>query len=118
MRQSIGLDLPEWRISLSAHDFAQALGAKEVFLTRPAKLGGAPTVASRFLQRLAAVAGEKSWIEARKRGELYLGWARALDRPEKVQRIGRPEPRPRERQVRVGDVAHEPARRLGPMFRI
>ena len=32
MRHALGLDLPERRISLSAHDFAQALGAGEVIL--------------------------------------------------------------------------------------
>ncbi|MBN8920318.1 MAG: double-strand break repair protein AddB, partial [Rhizobiales bacterium] len=47
MRQELGLDLPERRIGLTAHDFAQALGAREVFITRAAKVGGAPTVASR-----------------------------------------------------------------------
>ena len=64
MRQALGLDLPERRIGLAAHDFAQLLGAREVFLTRSAKLAGAPTVASRFVQRLAAVAGERRWGEA------------------------------------------------------
>ena len=61
MRHELGLDLPERRIALSAHDFAQLLGAREVILTRAAKLAGAPTVASRFVQRLAAVAGEARW---------------------------------------------------------
>ncbi len=64
MRHELGLDLPERRIGLSAHDFAQALGAPEVILTRAAKQGGAPTVASRFVQRLAAVAGEARWDAA------------------------------------------------------
>ena len=64
MRHELGLDLPERRIGLSAHDFAQALGAPEVILTRAAKHGGAPTVASRFVQRLAAVAGEARWNAA------------------------------------------------------
>ena len=72
MRLELGLDLPERRIGLSAHDFAQALGAPEVILTRAAKLGGAPTVASRFVQRLAAVAGETRWKAALARGEHYL----------------------------------------------
>ena len=61
MRRELGLDLPERRIGLSAHDFAQALGAPEIILTRAAKVAGSPTVASRFVQRLAAVAGEKPW---------------------------------------------------------
>src|SRR4029077_7025131 len=51
MRLDLGLDLPERRIGLSAHDFAQLLGMPEVILTRAGKLGGAPTVASRFVQR-------------------------------------------------------------------
>src|SRR5207244_7500251 len=71
MRHALGLDLPERRIGLSAHDFAQALGAKEIVLTRAAKLGGAPTVASRFVQRLAAVAGETRWKAAMARGDAY-----------------------------------------------
>jgi ATP-dependent helicase/nuclease subunit B len=94
MRQQLGLDLPERRIGLSAHDFAQMLGAPEVFLTRADKVGGAPAVPSRFLQRLAAVAGQELWGEARSRGERYLAWARSLDRPETVRRIAAPAPKP------------------------
>jgi ATP-dependent helicase/nuclease subunit B len=89
MRLKLGLDLPERRIGLSAHDFAQLLGAREVVLTYAAKLAGAPTVPSRFLQRLAAVAGDH-WKDARQRGETYLAWARELDRPGKIA----PEPQP------------------------
>src|SRR6266542_1228096 len=94
MRHALGLDLPERRISLSAHDFAQALGAPEVILAYPTKLAGAPTVTSRFVQRLAAVAGEQRWNGACRRGAKYLAWARALDRPAEVKRIEKPEPRP------------------------
>ncbi|NVO15593.1 MAG: double-strand break repair protein AddB [Rhodoplanes sp.] len=95
MRHTLGLDLPERRIGLSAHDFAQLAGsAAEVVLTRPAKVGGAPVSASRFLQRLAAVSGG-SWKEALKRGETYLALARKLDRPDgPPQRVPRPEPKP------------------------
>jgi ATP-dependent helicase/nuclease subunit B len=95
MRKSLGLDLPERRISLSAHDFAQMLGANEIVVAYPAKLAGAPTVPSRFVQRLAALAGENRWKAALKRGERYLLWARALDRPDtKPQPVSRPEPKP------------------------
>jgi len=94
MRQRLGLDLPERRIGLSAHDFAQMLGAREVVLTRSAKIAGAPAVASRFLQRLAAVAGEAQWREVVASGEKYLALARSLDEPERVIRIKPPEPRP------------------------
>lgn len=94
MRQELGLDLPERRIGLTAHDFAQALGAPEVVLSRPAKLGGAPTVASRFLQRLAAVAGKAQWAAACARGERYIAWARRLDRSAREKRIAAPAPCP------------------------
>jgi ATP-dependent helicase/nuclease subunit B len=100
MRHSLGLDLPERRIGLSAHDFAQMLGAKEVILTRAAKLAGAPTVGSRFVQRLAAVAGEARWKDAVRRGDDYLHWARALDAPDGPPRPAtRPNPKP-ERNAR------------------
>jgi ATP-dependent helicase/nuclease subunit B len=94
MRHQLGLDLPERRIGLSAHDFAQMLGAPEVILARAAKLGGAPAVASRFLQRLAAVAGDARWKEAQTRGERYVAMARALDHADRVEPIRAPEPRP------------------------
>src|SRR5262245_4937657 len=95
MRRALGLDLPERRISLSAHDFAQMLGADEVVLAYPAKLSGAPTVPSRFIQRLAAVAGEARWEAALQRGGTYLGWARSLDHPATAPRpVPRPEPKP------------------------
>ena len=95
MRHALGLDLPERRIGLSAHDFAQSLGAPAVILTRAARIAGAPTVASRFVQRMAAVAGEQRWSEAIARGEQYLTWARQLDRPDAAPKpIPRPEPKP------------------------
>jgi ATP-dependent helicase/nuclease subunit B len=94
MRLKLGLDLPERRIGLSAHDFAQALGAGEVIISHAAKIAGSPTVPSRFIQRLAAVAGDDRWKAARARGDNYLAWARALDRPEKITPAPQPAPKP------------------------
>jgi len=94
MRHALGLDLPERRLSLSAHDLTQALGASEVILAYPTKLAGTPTVPSRFVQRLAAVAGEQRWNEVRAKGAKYLAWARALDRPAEVKRVEKPAPKP------------------------
>jgi ATP-dependent helicase/nuclease subunit B len=94
MRRTLGLDLPERRISLSAHDFAENLGAPEVVLAYASRVAGAPTVISRFVQRLAAVAGEKAWAAARARGEKYVRWARALDQPRAQRRIEKPRPMP------------------------
>jgi len=94
MRHQLGLDLPERRIGLAAHDFAQMLGAPEAILTRAAKVAGAPASPSRFLQRLAAVAGEARWQTAVGRGAHYLALARELDHADRVEPVKAPEPRP------------------------
>ncbi len=93
-RYELGLDLPERRIGLTAHDFTQLLGADEVILTHAAKVGGAPAVASRFLHRLEAVAGATPWRTAVAAGEKYLRYAEALDRPEAVAPVAPPAPKP------------------------
>jgi ATP-dependent helicase/nuclease subunit B len=94
MRHDLGLDLPERRVGLSAHDFAQALGARDVVLTRAARVAGAPTVASRFVQRLAAIAGAERWRQAVARGRRYLDLARRLDEPPQRVPFKRPAPTP------------------------
>jgi ATP-dependent helicase/nuclease subunit B len=94
MRAALGLSAPERRIGQTAHDFVAALGAPEAILSRARKRGGAPTVASRFLQRIGAVAGDEAYGAACGRGGEWLALARAIDRPEKVAPIRRPEPRP------------------------
>jgi ATP-dependent helicase/nuclease subunit B len=93
MRLVLGLDLPERRIGLSAHDFAQLFNAPEVFLSRAAKIDGAPSMPSRFIQRLGAVSGMR-WNEVRMRGDHYMAWARELDRPERVAAALAPAPKP------------------------
>jgi len=94
MRHELGLDLPERRIGLSAHDFAQLLGAEDVILSHAAKSGGAPAVASRFLHRLEAVAGEARWDAARQAGKQYVDFALALDAPSEVKPVEQPAPTP------------------------
>jgi ATP-dependent helicase/nuclease subunit B len=94
MRRDLGLNPPERRIGLSAHDFAQGLGAPEVILARAAKVAGAPTVTSRFVQRIAALAGSR-WSEVLARGNTYLELARALDHPRQVKSAERPAPKPK-----------------------
>ena len=94
MRAALGLSAPERRIGQTAHDFVSALGAREAILSRAKKRGGQPTVASRFLQRMAAAAGPLAMKEPEERGELYLAFARALDRPTYFQPQQRPAPRP------------------------
>ncbi len=86
MRLALGLDLPERRIGLSAHDFAQLLGAREVILSHAAKIAGTPTVPSRFIQRLAAVAGTRWEGAVATRREISGLGARA--RPAGADRAG------------------------------
>ncbi len=94
MRAALGLDPPERRIGLSAHDFAQLLGAPEIVLTRAAKQAGAPTVTSRFVQRIAALARTHRWQTVLARGHRYVELARALDTPAQVKAATRPAPKP------------------------
>ena len=87
MRAALGLSAPERRIGQTAHDFAAALGAREAVLSRSKKRGGAPTVASRFLQRIVAAGGASSEAmrQAEERGKRYLEFARALDQPTEMR---------------------------------
>ena len=96
MRAEIGLPPPERRIGQSAHDFLQGMASPRVIVTRAEKREGAPTVESRWLQRLRALAGEMEAGRATARDARYVVLARALDQvPEKeVKPFGRPKPRP------------------------
>ena len=110
MRHDLELDLPERRIGLSAHDFVQLLGADDVILSYAAKAGGAPSVASRFLHRLEAVAGKKSWGTAKTRGDSYVRFADELDHPADVAPAPQPMPKPslalRPLRMSVTEIEH------------
>ena len=94
MRAMLGLTPPERRIGQTAHDFVQAMGSRRVVVSRARKRDGAPTVPSRFLQRLRAVAGEQAWSACLSRGAHYVALAAAIDRPVKTILIKPPLPKP------------------------
>lgn len=95
MKTEIGLEPPERRIGQSAHDFVMGLGAKRLVLTRALRQGGAPSVASRFLQRLLAVTGKAIADAMRDRGARYLDYAGVIDEtPEAEQQDFAPRPSP------------------------
>ncbi|PZU45776.1 MAG: double-strand break repair protein AddB [Sphingomonas sp.] len=106
------LDLPGLarRTGFQAHDFAAGLGAPEVLLTRSLREGGAPSVASRFWQRLRAAAGELpdsgTWTAD---GTTLLTVVRGLDSGQPAEPYRRPEPAPpaaeRPRKLSVTEVA-------------
>jgi len=84
------LEMPglEFRIGLAAHDFASALGAPEVLITRSRRDARSPTVASRFLLRLDAISGG---LPRDLRLERLV---RVLDDPGFPHPVSRPEPKP------------------------
>lgn len=101
MRKAAGLLLPERRIGLSAHDFQQAIGAPEVWLTRSKRSDDAQTVPSRWLNRLTNLldgledtGGKDALAGMRARGNDWLRWAAELENPQPVPPAPRPSPRP------------------------
>lgn len=94
MKAAIGLEPPERRIGQAAHDFQMAMGTPAVVLSRALRSGKAPTVASRWLQRLLAVTGSETSRAMRARGQAMLDHVRALDLGPSIAPAARPEPRP------------------------
>lgn len=95
MKQDIGLEPPERRLGAAAHDFAQGLGAKRVILSRSARADGAPTVMSRWLQRLMTLAGPQVSTTMMARGARYSDYAGRLDQATgPVTLAQRPNPKP------------------------
>ncbi|WP_274626710.1 double-strand break repair protein AddB [Arvimicrobium flavum] len=94
MKSGLELEPPERRIGLAAHDFMIAMGTGEVVLTRAARSGDAPALASRWLQRLLTYVGDEQAGKMRARGNVLLDWARQLDAGDKQPFARRPEPKP------------------------
>ena len=112
---SLGLPSPEAPVGLSAHDFQQAAGAREVVLTRAMRDAEAPTVASRWLLRLENLLaglppqGPAALAAARARGERWLALADRLAAPAaRLPPAASPAPRPpaaaRPKRLSVSDV--------------
>jgi len=101
MRIDAGLLIPERRIGLSAHDFQQAVGAKQVVLSRALRDAESETVPSRWVNRLTNLLngmsdeGRKALEDVRARGDSWLDLAVALEMPSAEQPAEtRPSPQP------------------------
>ena len=88
IRANLALPGLEYRTGLAAHDFASALGAPRVLITRARRDSRSPTVASRFWLRLQAMTGGLA------RDIRLERIAAALDEPGPPQPAGRPRPCP------------------------
>ncbi len=93
IRRLLGLPAPERQQGMAAHDFAGALGARDIVVTRAQRSGGDPVVASRFWLRLMALAGDLP--EPQPGGVPLTRLAAELDAPPGDPRpVPRPAPRP------------------------
>ncbi len=108
MRQKFGLPPLDRTIGVAAHDFCQAACAKEIILTRALRVGKAPTVPSRWLQRLDTVLEAMGLNPQILRKGPYQAYARLLDQATDFTPYQRPEPRPplssRPRTLPVTDI--------------
>jgi ATP-dependent helicase/nuclease subunit B len=97
VRANLKMPTLDVRIGLAAHDFASALGAPEVLITRARRDSKSPTVASRFLLRLDAISGGLP------RDLPLERLTRALDDPGPPRPAVRPAPAPpgEERPMRI-----------------
>lgn len=105
IRRRLGMPGLERQIGLAAHDFASALAAPEVILTRSLRAGSAPTIASRLRLRIDALMGRS----APGPGSPDFGaMARALDACDAPTPAERPRPAPpaalRPRRISVTQV--------------
>jgi len=94
MKGGLSLEPPERRIGQSAHDLQMAMGAANVVLTRAARAGDAPSVASRWLQRLTTFVGKDATKAMRERGDKLLDLAHAIDKSLPVRPVTQPKPTP------------------------
>lgn len=116
MRAELGLLLPERQIGLAAHDYQQAIAAKEVIVTRSERSGGSETVPSRWLDRLTNLlrglpgnGGKEALTQMRQRGQQLIADAAAQEHTGKHKRVPmRPAPVPplefRPKEFAVTDI--------------
>jgi ATP-dependent helicase/nuclease subunit B len=111
--RALGVPGSDFRIGLSAHDLAGALGAPEVVLSRAARDEGGPAIPSRFLLRVEALLGE---LLDRHRETRAVELARAMVRAERVPAHPRPRPEPTSEQRDVDISATALDRLLGDPY--
>lgn len=111
--RALGVPGADFRIGLSAHDLAGALGAPEVVLSRAQRDESGPAIPSRFLLRVRALLGE---LGSEHREERAVTLARALTEATPAPPYPRPSPDPAASQRDVDISATALDRLLGDPF--
>lgn len=103
--RALGVPGADFRIGLSAHDLAGALGAPQVVLSRARRDSAGPAIPSRFLLRVQALLGE-DLLEAH-RQKFAVELAQVIDEGGAAPAYPRPAPSPdpAQRQVRISVTA-------------
>ena len=105
MLERFGLPSPERRLGLAAHDFVQAFAAPKVILSRAARTGGTPAVASRWLSRLDVLLQGAGLLDRFRADGKWTHWYNELSRPDTFADPKDPKPKPpvaaRPRQLSV-----------------
>ncbi|MBY6218013.1 double-strand break repair protein AddB [Qipengyuania aquimaris] len=111
--RALGVPGGDFRIGLSAHDLAGAMGAPEVVLSRSERDEGGPAIPSRFLLRVQALLGE---LLPRYEDHEIIELARAMTRAEPAPEYPRPRPTPSADQRDVDISATALDRLLGDPY--
>lgn len=86
MRAELGLDPPERRLGLGAHDFWQAMGVQNLVLTHALRRADAPSLPARWLQRFFALLPPSVTAQMKEEGNRFCRWAQSIDFPEEGSR--------------------------------
>ncbi len=99
--RALGVPGTGFRIGLSAHDLAGAMGAPQVVLSRSARDADGPAIPSRFLLRVKALLGD---LDTSHKLADIAEWVKALDRqvePSGVYEQPQPDPSPQLRNLPI-----------------